>query len=113
MPQLFPRVIFDIPLESLGLQDGTRGTVAWSSLPHLLWTKGLYITGIPANVVLGNSDPSMDAIYNALKGSFSPHWNPSTKTAIKKASERGDIKVFHRPSGRLICLYSGISTYKQ
>lgn len=91
-------------LKSLGLQETKQGFIPWRALPDQLWTKGLYITGIPASVFLGSIDPAIDVIENALKGNLTPRWNPSTQSALLKASEKGDIKVLPRPKDRDVIL---------
>ncbi|KAG9056745.1 hypothetical protein FS842_009764 [Serendipita sp. 407] len=87
-------------LRDMGLQQNKSGTIPWSTLPHVLWDKGLYITGIPANVVLGNMDPSLDTMEQKIKKAFVPCWNPSTIPALARAVEKDQVKILKRPPGR-------------
>ncbi|KAG8831577.1 hypothetical protein FRC17_002930 [Serendipita sp. 399] len=89
-------------LHSLGLKAGKQGYIPWSALPHFLWKRGLYIAGIPSNLILGSLDPSMEAIEQKVKVSLVPHWNPSTISALVKAVEKDQVKILKRPQSREI-----------
>jgi hypothetical protein len=69
--------------------------VGWSTVPHILWKKGYYITGIPSSSILDSKNPSIDMIDQKMKDPFIPKQFGLMETALKN----GDIKLLKRPPG--------------
>lgn len=70
--------------------------VGWSTVPHILWEKGLYITGIPSSVILDSKNPEIEMVDRKMKASFAPKAFQLLDAALKK----GEVKLLKRPPGK-------------
>lgn len=84
-------------LEKAGVPPDSEGCIPWQKIPHILWEKKLYITGLPHSLVVGNN-----SIAEVTRMPL--HWTISAtmNDLLNRRFDYNKIRLLQREKGEIL-----------
>lgn len=87
-------------LHDADIQPTEEGRIPWVSLPHILYEKSLYLSGLPTKLFFPTDKPSAREVAKRVEVplKWPPPGHPNPLKMLKDASD--NIKLLSRPPGQ-------------